>query len=90
MALGADYKAEYNLSTVAGKPFPWGIAGERWAELVKEKTKGRINIKGHAGTSLIGGDQTKEFTAIRQGVIGTLMERIRILSMNGFGRYPKR
>lgn len=41
-APGADYKTEYKLSTVVGKPFPWGIAGERWAELVKEKTAGRI------------------------------------------------
>jgi len=69
VAPGADYKAEYKLSTVVGKPFPWGIAGERWAELVKEKTKGRINIKAYPGVSLVGGDQTKEFTAIRQGSI---------------------
>lgn len=68
-AAAADYKAEYKLSTVVGKPFPWGIAGERWAELVKEKTQGRINIKMYPGTSLVGGDQTKEFTAIRQGAI---------------------
>lgn len=68
-AAAADYKAEYKLSTVVGKPFPWGIAGERWAELVREKTQGRINIKMYPGTSLVGGDQTKEFTAIRQGAI---------------------
>jgi tripartite ATP-independent transporter DctP family solute receptor len=65
----ADYKPEYKLSTVVGKPFPWGIAGERWAELVKEKTNGRINIKCYPGVSLVGGDQTKEYTAIRQGAI---------------------
>jgi tripartite ATP-independent transporter DctP family solute receptor len=68
-AVAADYKAEYKLSTVLAKPMPWGIAGERWAELVKEKTKGRINIKVYPGTSLVGGDQTKEYTAIRQGAI---------------------
>lgn len=68
-APAADYKAEYKLSTVVGKPFPWGNAGERWAELVKEKTAGKINIKMYPGTSLVGGDQTKEFTAIRQGAI---------------------
>jgi len=65
----ADYKAEYKLSTVVAKPMPWGIAGERWAELVKEKTAGRINIKVYPGVSLVGGDQTKEYTAIRQGAI---------------------
>ncbi len=65
----ADYKAEYKLSTVLGKPFPWGIGGDRWAELVKEKTNGRINVKMYPGSSLVNGDQTKEFTALRQGVI---------------------
>jgi TRAP-type transport system periplasmic protein len=65
----AEYKAEYKLSTVLGKPFPWGIGGERWAELIKEKTGGRINVKMYPGTSLVGGDQTKEFTSIRQGAI---------------------
>lgn len=68
-ATAADYKAEYKLSTVLGKPFPWGIGGDRWAELVKEKTGGRINIKMYPGTSLVNGDQTKEFTALRQGTI---------------------
>ena len=65
----ADYKPEYRLSTVLGPSFAWGKAGERWADLVKQKTDGRINIKLYPGTSLVGGDQTREFSAIRQGVI---------------------
>ena len=74
VALGAPvqaegYRAEYRLSTVLNTAFPWGQAGERWAELVKEKTQGRIVIKLYPGSSLVGGDQTREFTAIRQGVI---------------------
>ena len=68
-AAAADYKAEYKLSTVLGKPFPWGIGGDRWAELVREKTNGRINVKMYPGSALVNGDQTKEFTALRQGVI---------------------
>ncbi len=63
------YKSEYRLSTVLGSAFPWGKGGDRWVELVKEKTQGRINIKMYPGTSLVAGDQTREFTAIRQGVI---------------------
>ena len=63
------YRAEYRLSTTLGTAFPWGQAGERWIELVKEKTQGRIVIKLYSGNSLVGGDQTREFTAIRQGVI---------------------
>jgi tripartite ATP-independent transporter DctP family solute receptor len=64
-----SYKSEYKLSTVVGPAFPWGAAGERWGELVRERTQGRINIKLYPGVSLVGGDQSREFTAIRQGVI---------------------
>ncbi|MFT3804791.1 MAG: DctP family TRAP transporter solute-binding subunit [Burkholderiaceae bacterium] len=65
----ANYKAEYKLSLVLGPAFPWGKGGEIWADLVRERTQGRINIKLYPGTSLVQGDQTREFTAIRQGVI---------------------
>ncbi len=68
-ALAQNYKPEYRLSTVLGTAFPWGQAGERWAALAKEKTQGRVNIKLYPGASLVGGDQTREFTAIRQGTI---------------------
>jgi TRAP-type transport system periplasmic protein len=68
-AYAQAYRAEYKLSTVLPSSYPWGKAGERWAELVKEKTQGRINIKMYPGTSLVGGDQTREFSAIRQGII---------------------
>ena len=63
------YKAEYKMSLVVGPAFPWGKGGEIWANLVKERTQGRINIKLYPGVSLIQGDQTREFSAIRQGVI---------------------
>jgi tripartite ATP-independent transporter DctP family solute receptor len=65
----AKYQGEYRLSTVVGTAFPWGKAGERWGELVRSRTDGRINIKMYPGASLVAGDQTREFTAIRQGVI---------------------
>jgi TRAP-type transport system periplasmic protein len=68
-AQAQTYRAEYRLSTTLGTAFPWGQAGERWIELVKEKTQGRIVIKLYSGNSLVGGEQTREFTAIRQGVI---------------------
>jgi tripartite ATP-independent transporter DctP family solute receptor len=65
----SDYKPEYRLSTVLGEAFPWGWGGKRWAELVAEKTSSRIHIKLYPGASLVSGDQTKEFTALRQGTI---------------------
>lgn len=68
-AHAADYKSEYKLSIVVGTTFPWGQGAVIWSDLVRERTNGRINIKIYPGTSLVQGDQTREFTAIRQGVI---------------------
>jgi tripartite ATP-independent transporter DctP family solute receptor len=68
-AQAQNYKPEYKLSTVLPNTYAWGKAGERWAELVREKTRGRINIKMYPGVSLVGGDQTREFSAMRQGII---------------------
>ncbi len=68
-ASAQQYKDEYKLSTVLGEAFPWGWGAKRWADLVAEKTDGRINIKVYPGVSLVSGDQTKEFTALRQGII---------------------
>jgi len=67
--LPAGYKAEYRMSLVLGSAFPWGKGGELWANKVRERTQGRINIKLYPGVSLIQGDQTREFSALRQGVI---------------------
>ena len=68
-ATAQSYKAEYKMSLVLAPPIPWGQAGKIWADLVKDRTQGRINIKLYPGVSLIQGDQTREFSALRQGVI---------------------
>jgi len=65
----SNYKSEYRMSLVLGPAFPWGKGGELWANKVRERTQGRINIKLYPGVSLIQGDQTREFSALRQGVI---------------------
>lgn len=67
--VAADYRDEYRVSTVVPAPFPWGIAAERWAELVAERTDGRINMQIYPGAQLVQGEQTREFTAMRRGVI---------------------
>ncbi len=64
-----NYKSEYRMSLVLGTAFPWGKGGEIWVNKVRERTQGRINIKLYPGVSLIQGDQTREFSALRQGVI---------------------
>ena len=69
LAQASNYKSEYRMSLVLGTAFPWGKGGELWASKVRERTQGRINIKLYPGVSLIQGDQTREFSALRQGVI---------------------
>lgn len=67
-ASAQNYKSEYRMSLVLGPPTPWGMAGKIWSDLVRERTNGRINMKLYPGVSLIQGDQTREFSALRQGV----------------------
>ena len=69
VAPAQTYKSEYKMSLVLGPAYPWGKGGELWADKVRERTQGRINIKLYPGTSLVQGDQTREFSALRQGVI---------------------
>jgi TRAP-type transport system periplasmic protein len=66
------YKAEYKMSTVVPPAFAWGKGGEIFANLVRERTSGRINIKQYPGASLVQGQQDREFSAMRQGVIDVL------------------
>ena len=66
------YKAEYKMSTVVPPAFAWGRGGEIFATLVRERTGGRINIKQYPGASLVQGQQDREFSAMRQGVIDVL------------------
>jgi len=67
-----QYKAEYKMSTVVPTAFAWGKGGEIFANLVRERTNARINIKQYPGASLVQGDQTREFSAMRQGIIDVL------------------
>lgn len=66
------YKAEYKMSTVVPPAFAWGKGGEIFGNLVRERTAGRINIKQYPGSSLVQGQQDREFSAMRQGIIDVL------------------
>ncbi len=65
----AQYKSEYKLSVVANRPIPLSEGAFRWAELVTERSGGRINLRVYPGSQLVGGDQTRELVAMRQGVV---------------------
>ena len=64
-----QYKAEYKLSVVGNRTIPLADGAFKWAELVTERSGGRINVKVYPGSQLVGGDQTRELVAMRQGVI---------------------
>ena len=64
-----QYKPEYKLSVVGNRPIPLSEGAFRWAELVTQRSGGRINLKVYPGSQLVGGDQTRELVAMRQGVV---------------------
>ncbi|MEK7769463.1 MAG: DctP family TRAP transporter solute-binding subunit, partial [candidate division NC10 bacterium] len=64
----AQYKPEFKNSLVVGPTGPWGEAAIKFAELLKERTQGRINVKNYFAGQLFAGKQTNEFTLLNQGV----------------------
>jgi TRAP-type transport system periplasmic protein len=64
----APYKPEYKLSLVIGPQTTWGQGAQRFADLVKERSAGKINIKCYFSGQLFAGMQTNEFMITRQGV----------------------
>ena len=64
----ASYKPEYKLSLVIGPQTTWGQGAQKFADLVKERSGGKINIKCYFSGQLFAGMQTNEFLITRQGV----------------------
>jgi tripartite ATP-independent transporter DctP family solute receptor len=64
----AGYKPEYKLSVVVGPKGPWGEGAQKFADLVREKSGGKINIKCYFSGQLFAGKQTNEFLLLKQGV----------------------
>lgn len=64
-----QYRPEYKVSVVGNRPIPLSDGAFVWADLVRERSGGRINMKVYPGSQLVGGDQTRELVAMRQGVI---------------------
>lgn len=67
-AEAGTYKPEFKSSLVVGPGGPWGESSARFADLLKERTQGRINVKNYYAGQLFGGKQTNEFTLLNQGV----------------------
>ncbi len=63
------YKSEYKLSVVPGATSGWGMTAQYFADLVRERSNGRINIKVYPSSQLLSGKQTNEFSMLRNGAI---------------------
>ena len=73
------YKPEYKITVVGNRPIALSESAFVWADLVNQRSEGRLNFKVYPGSSLVGGDQTRELVAIRQGVIdGAVFSTINI------------
>ncbi|NOG31871.1 DctP family TRAP transporter solute-binding subunit [Halomonas sp. TBZ9] len=67
-ALSAQAR-ELSVSTVLSDAFPWGQAAEKWADLVEERSEGELTLRVYPNSQLVSGDQTREFSAMRSGLI---------------------
>lgn len=62
-------RPELKLSVVGNRPIPFAEGAFQWAELVTSRSNGRLPVRVFPGSQLVGGDQTRELLAMRQGII---------------------
>ena len=68
------FKEEYKLQLNVGPAFYWGMGSAKFADLVKEKTGGKINVKPYYGSALLKGAQLNSAQMVAKGVIDCAME----------------
>ena len=73
-AQAADFKKEYKMQINVGPQFYWGMGAQKFADLVKQRTNGQINIKPYWGSALLKGAQLKSAQLVANGVIDCAME----------------
>jgi TRAP-type transport system periplasmic protein len=59
--------AEFKMSLVVNQNTTWGLAAQRFADAIKFRTQGRIQIKNYFNGQLFAGKQTTEFALLQQG-----------------------
>jgi len=62
-----SYKAEFTNSLVTAANTSWGEAAIKFADLVKDRTQGRITVKNYFSGQLFARKQTNEFTLLKEG-----------------------
>ena len=68
------FKKEYKMQLNVGPTFYWGMGATKFAELVKEKTNGQINVKPYYSSVLLKGAQLKSAQLVANGVIDCAYE----------------
>lgn len=63
----AESKPDFKMSLVVSRETSWGRAAIRFADAVKYRTQGRINITNHFDGRLFAGQQTTEFELLQRG-----------------------
>lgn len=70
----AEFKKEYKMQLNVGPTFYWGMGAVKFADLAKQKTNGKINIKPYFGSALLKGAQLKSAQLVANGVIDCAYE----------------
>jgi len=65
----AAYKSEYKLDIVPSLTTAWGQGSQYFADLVRERSGGKINIKVYPNAQLTTGKQINAFMLLRNGAI---------------------
>jgi len=65
----AQYKPEFKMSINPSEETSWGRAAVRFAAAIKYRTQGRIQITNYFDGRATGGEQTREFQFLQEGVI---------------------
>jgi len=68
------FKKEYKMQLNVGPSFYWGMGATKFAELVKQKTNGQINVKPYYSSVLLKGAQLKSAQLVANGVIDCAYE----------------
>jgi tripartite ATP-independent transporter DctP family solute receptor len=74
LSQAAEFKKEYKMQLNVPASYYWGMGATKFAELVKEKTKGQINVKPYYSSSLLRGAQLKSAQLVAKGVIDCAYE----------------
>lgn len=68
-----QFKDEYKLTMNVSNETAWGKGGVKFAELVKEYTGGKINVKVYPNAQLVGGDQMRQAEMVQSGAIDFML-----------------